>query len=722
MPTTLLFVLFALLFSGISGILNQVVWQRALKIFFGGSETISAMIVVLVFMGGLGAGSLWMSQKAARLRNPLRALALVEILLFCVNLAIAFVLGLEVSESIYAVQRMAVSFGLPLRFIYGVGSLLVLGVPCFLMGVTMPLSSEVCQRQLGVQRATLIPLLFFVNTGGAVAGGLAAGFYLLPYHGQLLSLQVAAAGNLLAGVFLLVLGLRVGSFERGDPGVGGLGDGIRTQLRLEEYMGAAFGFLSLSYEMYLFRMMALINQPLPYTFAATLCLFLLFWSLGTLAAVFVRERIPFYTGLAAMLVLCTPAVFRLDRFSQLHALEYSYGFVYFVPCFCFGVVYGHLVSRSARQWGKDVGRFYALNSLGSVVGILFFTFIGYELSVDYGAILISGLLALLIGYYGMNELNWGRRPSARLAIGGLGLTILAVTLFGLTRPYAGYAPVAGFKVFSGRDGAIEVRKDTEMIWDGLWHSEIVQGISHIGSHNWMLAVAPMVAHQEEAPLTDALVIGLGTGITATGLTLAPGLSVDVYDINRTLERVVAAYPAGTLNVARNPRISLLWQDGRSGLALNDKKYDLVTQQPLYLSQAGSSILLSKEYFELVRSRLKPGGVFCIYSNARGNAAQGLLVRQTAASVFKYTESFLEGYMIVASQEPMDMSEAAILRRVQQFPALAQEVRLAEQRWSRPLYAMYDSVRLPWSGSAYVVTDNHPMVEYPDVVSRLVPTK
>ena len=52
------FILGALFLSGIAGLANQVIWQRGLKVFLGGSETLSAMIAVLVFMLGLGLGAL----------------------------------------------------------------------------------------------------------------------------------------------------------------------------------------------------------------------------------------------------------------------------------------------------------------------------------------------------------------------------------------------------------------------------------------------------------------------------------------------------------------------------------------------------------------------------------------------------------------------------------------------------------------------------------------
>ena len=53
----------ALFCSGGAGLVNEVVWQLALKRFLGGSESVSSMIVVVVFMLGLGAGSILMGRR-----------------------------------------------------------------------------------------------------------------------------------------------------------------------------------------------------------------------------------------------------------------------------------------------------------------------------------------------------------------------------------------------------------------------------------------------------------------------------------------------------------------------------------------------------------------------------------------------------------------------------------------------------------------------------------
>ena len=136
-------------------------------------------------------------------------------------------------------------------------------------------------------------------------------------------------------------------------------------------------------------------------------------------------------------------------------------------------------------------------------------------------------------------------------------------------------------------------------------------------------------------------------------------NVDVYEINHALKGMLADFPEGTLHVADSDKVHIWWRDARIGLALNDESYDLITQQPLYLKQAGSSMLLSKEYMELIKQRLTETGVYCIYSNALGNAEQVMLVRKTAATVFPYVKSFKDSYMIVASKSPFTYDETRI---------------------------------------------------------------
>ena len=144
----------------------------------------------------------------------------------------------------------------------------------------------------------------------------------------------------------------------------------------------------------------------------------------------------------------------------------------------------------------------------------------------------------------------------------------------------------------GRDGVIIV--DSQETSSGM-----VFGIRTCPKTTTMLepttGLSPSTRYWHIPPaskIREALVIGVGSGITlGTLATLDTVERIDAYDINQTLKRLLHAFPEGTLRVGTNPKVRLIWQDGPGGLALNSQQYDLITQQPLYLKQAGSSILL-----------------------------------------------------------------------------------------------------------------------------------
>jgi spermidine synthase len=212
---------------------------------------------------------------------------------------------------------------------------------------------------------------------------------------------------------------------------------------------------------------------------------------------------------------------------------------------------------------------------------------------------------------------------------------------------------------------------------------------------------------------------MGSGTTAATLAKYESIKVvDVYDINQTLKRVFELYPQETLHVAENPKINIIWQDGRTGLALQHKKYDLITQQPLYLKQAGASILLSKEYFELVSRRLKENGVFCVYAN--GTPEQALAVRQTASEVFPHMLVLHKGYTLILSSTPLDFSQTRLETLVSQKGELWNEVRhfgesVGKERWLR--YTEPSSLVL--ANSNVTIHDNYPIVEYPVHLRRIL---
>ncbi len=720
----------ASLLSGVAGVVNQVVWQRALKIFLGGGEAICAMVVVLVFMLGLGIGALLAAQISGRLRNPLSAFAVVELSLAGVNLVIAAILAQDITASLYSFQQAAVSLGISLRIAYLFVAAGVLLIPCVLMGMTMALASEAGQRKFGIVSPAWVEHLFFANTLGAFFGALLSGYYLIPFLGQTRALLVAILANAVTGCLLLTMN------RLPVPVSSGVGEGVPAKvpeerepapvlgnpdlgLRSEEILSFFLGFSSLAYEMYLFRITALAREPLPYNFASVLAFFLFYWAAGVMLAAWIPSAIVSLLLVCALVVGCAPFVHHYERFVAVDFVAWGGDKLYYIPCLVFGLLYGQLLTRLIDHWGRDVGRFSGLNTLGCCLGIVAMTVFGLKLHATWSAWCISGLLfllwfygaAVLSGFGGLRERIWMRRGF--LAAGAVALVVLAIS--NSRQPLI----TRDTRIYSGADGVIEIRETGDLFWDGLWHSKLSNGRDHIGTSNWMLAVVPWLAHPGIASQGRGLVIGMGTGITLGTLAKSRMFSsVDSYEINHDLKRVLVDFATGTLNVLDNPRIRLMWQDGRSGLALNDDQYDVITQAPTYLKQAGSAILLSREYFELVKRRLLPGGVFCVYANSHGRKAQNLAVEKTVASVFPHYRSFRRGYMFLASDRPIDFSTAHLAARLAEDDPLAAEIRgvASEARISRWL----DPPRTEWKLCPWRITDDHPIVEYPDILEDAMP--
>jgi spermidine synthase len=726
----------ALLFSGAAGLINQVVWQRALKVSLGGSETISAMIVVLVFLAGIGSGSAWMACRVSGFGSSSRTLCAVEFSIAVVNILICFLLSADISESIYSFQRLALGIGLPIRWLYASGAFLILFVPCFLMGMTVPLASEVCQRELGSKNPNVLNRLYSLNTLGSVVGSLVGLAVLVPHFGQSKALLAAAALNWVAAVTLLLMprGDRYGVNANLDfvtPELSSHGSMSTNRSSAVATLAFGFGFCALWYEMFLYRAIAMAYEPLPLVFSTVLTGYLVFWSLGVWASSRTKSksspsRIIFFlcivSEVAALYFLSADAA----HVSIVNWKEGAWFLLkkapYFFPCFFFGLLYGETLKKIVRLWGRDVGWFSAWNTVGACAGIVLATVAGYEVSLPTMLFLQwLGLLALAAVCQRMQRANVEHEASTRLGknLPALSCAVVAIATF-LGSQLSPSAPNAdGSLSLYGRDGVIIVDEQRNVSWDGLWHSKLSQNGDHIGTYNWALAIDPILAHPGNSEIREGLVIGVGSGITLGTLAKLETVErIDAYDINQTLKRLVHHFPEGTLHVATNPKVRLVWQDGRSGLALNNQQYDLITQQPLYLKQAGSSILLSKEYFQLVSKRLRQDGIFCVYAN--GTPAQAMSVRQTASEVFPYMLVLHSGYQVLLSKSPISISPEQVEARLALKGKLWDEIRGYRSKLGPIGWQQYlKNYHLPLAGSVATIRDDFPIVEYPKHLEALL---
>src|SRR6202166_2291814 len=188
--------------SGAAVLIYQVAWSKALGLIFG--HTAYAVATVLaVFMAGLASGSAWLGAWSEHKDRPIAIYGWIELGVAATGaISLAGLAGVRV---VYvAAYPYAAGHGAGLLGLRFVGAALVLFLPTFLMGGTLPVLVRGLTRS-SAELGARLSRLYWINTSGAVAGTFAAGFLLLPTLGLRQTLGIAVALNVFAGLLALRL-------------------------------------------------------------------------------------------------------------------------------------------------------------------------------------------------------------------------------------------------------------------------------------------------------------------------------------------------------------------------------------------------------------------------------------------------------------------------------------------------------------------------------------
>src|SRR4051812_37700293 len=180
--------------SGMCALVYQMAWLREFRLIFGASTAASAAVLA-IFMGGLGLGSLWLGHRADKQAKPLRFYGNLE-LIIAISAALTPFLLYAVRQAYIATGGSTVLglTGAPVARL--VLAALVLVVPPFLMGGTLPAAARSAENDQDVGRRNLA-LLYGANTLGAVTGSALATFFLVEMFGTHKTLWAACLVNAL---------------------------------------------------------------------------------------------------------------------------------------------------------------------------------------------------------------------------------------------------------------------------------------------------------------------------------------------------------------------------------------------------------------------------------------------------------------------------------------------------------------------------------------------
>lgn len=722
----ILFVFFFV--SGFCSLVYQVVWTRLAFASFGIITPVLS-VVISVFMLGLSLGS-WAGGKfvAGMVRRTQFSAATFYA-------AAEFMIGLSafVVPELFALgERLLLSSGGGNSFQYLSLSALVLALSilpwCVFMGATFPLMMAYIRERKDAATDSF-SYLYVANVLGAMAGTFLTAVAFIELFGFHNTLRIAAAGNFIIALGSMVLGAQQRHESEseetsqsktaargpvaGITGISGAG--------IIKWILFSTGFCSMAMEVVWTRIFTPVLKTQVYSFAS-----IVFVYLGATLTGSLLYRRHLKSGKA----LSTPALIMLlviSAFLPIPAADPRFVTMdlNFVPhlssvlivlasIFPFCAVLGYLTPGLIDTFSQGnpaaAGRAYAINVLGCILGPLVASYILLPFLNERGALMLLSLPMLAFFVVFWKSLPRFPRLSSSLATGALLIYCLFFS--------------KGFVFFLQRwSKRVEVRRDyaaSVISADPEGEDQLVVngvGMTTLTPITKFMIHLPMSYHEGPAP--DVLVICFGMG-TSYRSALSWGAETTAVDLIPSVPKAFGFYHADADAVRKNPKGRIIVDDGRRFLKRTTQKFDvIITDPPPPLQAAGSSLLYTPEFYDLIKQHLKPKGIVQIWLPG-GDEKSAVAVVRSAYISFPHVRSFPSllhgGIHMLASMEPLQQLTPEQLVARMPASAKADLMEWAGNTDPTQYLASVVSREIPTAAllnpnPAIRVTDDHPYNEY-----------
>jgi spermidine synthase len=530
---------------------------------------------------------------------------------------------------------------LALRFMV---SFLILLVPTTAMGLTLPVIIEDrALRQTNFGRA--IAFLYGSNTLGAVVGALLGETCLIKAFG--LRGTGLAAG--LAVCLAAVMALLVARYSRDD-----VSPESKFPLRVDARYRAPWRLLMVSFgtgcillclEVVWFRFLRLYVASSPTAFAIMLAVVLAGIGFGGIAAGAIHRGgarlnhlLPIFLLLAAIATLLSYLFFP-ERLAQSRTGVFDLPWrvvallsiaLMFPVAFFSGILFPSLVAGVQTSVGdrmNSTGITTLFNTAGAAAGPLLASFLllpglGYQWSL-----LLCTAGYLLLSVIVSERSSWSiRQPVGLITIALCACATLLLAILPYHRAESHFEHARRPYETEGHDTMlahvvrrIEGTSDTwqllrrDLFGEPYYYRLLTNAFSMSAttprSQRYMrlFAYLPLAFRPESK---DVLLLCYGCGVTADALLHGPNVRrMDAVDISKEVFALADFYTGISYsNPLRDPRVHAIMQDGRFFLQASPQQYDIISGEPPPPKVAGSVNLYTQEFFSLMKSRLKDGGI------------------------------------------------------------------------------------------------------------------
>jgi spermidine synthase len=223
-----------------------------------------------------------------------------------------------------------------------------------------------------------------------------------------------------------------------------------------------------------------------------------------------------------------------------------------------------------------------------------------------------------------------------------------------------------------------------------------------------------------------LVVGCGAGVTAGAFVLHPDVErIVLCEIEPLIPQIAAGFfGKENYNVLRDPRVEVVYDDARHYILTTHEKFDVITSDPIHPWVRGSAALYTKEYFELCKRHLQPGGVVTQWVPLYESSPD--VVKSEMATFFTaFPDGTIwsndingEGYDVVllGGAEPLKVNVDELTRRLERSDHLAVVQSLAEVKFASAMellstYAGQGPDLRDWLRAAQINTDRNLRLQY-----------
>ena len=746
--------------SGFAGLVYEAIWTHYLKLFLG-HAAYAQTVVLVVFIGGLALGAWICARVAKRVRNPLRMYAYVEGAIGLLSL-VFHPLFLAATDWGYAsllpaACDQATTFCLPQWLL----SALLLLPQSILLGATFPLVSSAVLRIDTSQPGHDVAALYFLNSLGAVLGVLAAAFVLIPWVGLPGTLTTIAALNLLLGLAAFLLSheapapLAIASMPA-NPVEAPQPDDRLVHILLATAL--VTGLSSFIYEIAWIRMLSLVLGASTHSFEVMLASFILGLALG---GAWVRSRVdradtirllarvqlamgaaaaltlPVYSASFDFMAWMLTAVGRSEGGFVIYSLATTaIALAVMLPAtFCAGMTLPLITYRLLRSPSGEssLGLVYAVNTLGSIIGVVIAVHLLLETLGVRGALLVGAAIDVALGV-GLLLLLRPKGVPLRLpaevvaAVAVLAAIGLAFHVdprkaaSGVFRTGLARLPSTDALVFhrDGKTATVDVvRQDKSFITvrtNGKPDASISLSAFPLQDEytQALLGILPM-GYRPDAK--TAAVIGFGSGMTSAVMLASPTLRrLDTIEIEPAMVQASQSFRPHTDAAHVDPRSRIVIDDAKSYFARGRERYDIIVSEPSNPWVSGVSSLFTHEFYARLAVYLTEGGVLTQWLHGYEMDAQTLAsILQAVSKTFPeyalYTSNAGDFLLVARKGAPL----GAFDERVLALPGLQQtltRLKLTDarilDRWliasSEGLHPFFASYEVPANSDFFPIVD------------------